>query len=93
MVLCLFVAVSLHRAGLRCGLPVQDQRDRCGGGFFRQLIDQETAVARYGVLGPEHFVTPPATRAGNKGTGVVVSKFALDAETLAAMSFPSGAIK
>ena len=43
--------------------------------------------------GLNKFVTPPATRAGNKGTGVVVSKFALDAETLAAMSFPSGAIK
>jgi len=75
MVLCLFVAVSLHRAGLRCGLPVQDQRDRCGGGFFRQLIDQETAVARYGVLGPEQVrdaSRDPRRKQGHRRCGLKV---------------------
>ena len=35
---------------IRWGLPVEDQRDGCGGGFFYRLVDQEPAIARDRVL-------------------------------------------
>ena len=70
--------------------PVEDQRDRRGRARFYGLIDQKAAVSRtaYCCLFP---APPGATLAGKSGTGVADVNVALDADTGAAISSPSGA--